>query len=162
MGGCMKFSLLLASAITALIPVLAPAPNTGDITGLYDCDGTTANGTPYHGTVEIVRNNSTYEVLWTLGPREQYLGFGVVNENVLAVSVLAGMPGVVAYKIERSDKGARLIGQWTVPNAEGRVFSETLTRVANGSAPRPQPKPRTTEPREPRGKLLPMHALRSA
>jgi hypothetical protein len=161
----MKFPLLLASALTALIPVLAPAPGTPgttDITGLYECEGTTANGAPYHGTVEIVRNNSTYEVLWTLGPREQYLGFGVVNENVLAVSVLAGMPGVVAYKIERSDKGARLVGQWTVPNAEGRVFSETLTRVANGSAPQAKPKPRAVEPPEPRGKVLPMHAVRSA
>jgi hypothetical protein len=137
------------------------ATPAADITGVYECEGTTANGAPYKGTVEIARNNGTYEVLWTFGPREQYLGFGVVNDNVLAVSVLAGMPGVVAYKIERSDKGARLVGQWTVPNEQGLVFSETLTRIGD-SSPRPaQPKkPQTSEP--PRGKVRPSLSLRSA
>jgi hypothetical protein len=128
----MKLPLIFASALTALLPALATTPDT-DISGLYECEGTTANGSPYKGTVEIARNNGTYEVLWVFGPREQYLGFGVINENVLAVSVLAGMPGVVAYKIEKSDKGSRLVGQWTVPNAEGRVFTETLTKVGNAT-----------------------------
>lgn len=159
----MKLSLIFASALAALLPVLTATPDT-DITGIYECEGTTANGSPYKGTVEIARNNGTYEVLWVFGPREQYLGFGVVNENVLAVSVLAGMPGVVAYKIEKSEKGSRLVGQWTVPNAEGRVFSETLTKV--GNAPdRPKPaKPAKPESDAPsRGRVRPSSlSLRAA
>ena len=150
----MKLSLIFASALTALLPVLTATPDI-DITGIYECEGTTANGSPYKGTVEIVRNNGTYEVLWVFGPREQYLGFGVVNENVLAVSVLAGMPGVVAYKIEKSDKGSRLLGQWTVPNAEGRVFTETLTKVGNARE-RPKPsKPEKDSGGAPREKVRP-------
>ena len=156
----MKLSLIFASALTALLPVLRATPDT-DITGIYECEGMTANGSPYKGTVEIARNNGMYELLWVFGPREQYLGFGVVNENVLAVSVLAGMPGVVAYKIEKSEKGSRLVGQWTVPNAEGRVFSETLTKI--GKAPdRPKAaKPETSAP--PRPKIRPSSvSLRAA
>ena len=155
----MKASLIFASALTALLPVLTANTDT-DIAGVYECQGTTANGTAYRGTVEIVRNNGTYEVLWVFGPREQYLGFGVINDNVLAVSVLAGMPGVVAYKIEKSDKGSRLLGQWTVPNAEGKVFSETLTKVGNATnRPRPS-KPESSAP--PKGKVLPMRTARAA
>lgn len=156
----MKLSLICASALTALLPALTATPDT-DITGMYECEGTTANGTSYKGTVEIARNNGTYEVLWVFGPREQYLGFGIVNENVLAVSVLAGMPGVVAYKIESTEKGSRLVGQWTVPNAEGKVFSETLTKVGNATnRPRP-PKPQTAEPPKGKAKVLPLRAIRA-
>jgi hypothetical protein len=156
----MKLSLILASALTALLPVLRATPDT-DITGIYECQGMTASGSPYKGTVEIARNNGTYELLWVFGPREQYLGFGVVNENVLAVSVLAGMPGVVAYKIEKSEKGSRLVGQWTVPNAEGRVFSETLTKIANAPDRPKAAKPETSAP--PRPKVRPSSlSLRAA
>jgi hypothetical protein len=154
----MKLSLILASALTALLPVLTATPDN-DIAGIYECEGTTANGSPYKGTVEIARNNGTYEVLWTFGPREHYLGFGVVNENVLAVSVLAGMPGVVAYKIEKSDQGSRLLGQWTVPNSEGRVFTETLTKVGNApdrpAKPATPAKPESGSGAPPRGKVRP-------
>jgi hypothetical protein len=149
----MKLPLIFASALTALLPVLATTPDT-DISGIYECEGTTANGSPYKGTVEIARNNGTYEVLWVFGPREQYLGFGVINENVLAVSVLAGMPGVVAYKIEKSDKGSRLVGQWTVPNADGKVFSETLTKVGNATD-RPKLAKPDSDSAPPRGKVRP-------
>jgi hypothetical protein len=159
----MKLPLVLASALTALLPVLSTSSaDTDVISGVYECEGTTANGTPYRGTVEIVRNNSMYEVLWTFGPRERYLGFGLVNDNVLAVSVLAGMPGVVAYKIERSEKGARLVGQWTVPNEAGQVFSETLTRVGDATTRPAKPrKPQSAEP-PPRGKLRLTGIARSA
>ena len=150
----MKLSLIFASALTALLPVMTATPNT-DITGIYECEGTTANGTPYKGTVEIARNNGTYEVLWVFGPREQYLGFGVINENVLAVSVLAGMPGVVAYKIEKSDKGSRLVGQWTVPNAEGKVFNETLTKVGDAPERPKKAKPEAEPGAAPRDKIRP-------
>jgi hypothetical protein len=149
----MKLPLIFASALTALLPVLATTPDT-DISGIYECEGTTANGSPYKGTVEIARNNGTYEVLWVFGPREQYVGFGVINENVLAVSVLAGMPGVVAYKIEKSDKGSRLVGQWTVPNAEGKVFTETLTKVGNATD-RPKLAKPDSGSAQPRGKVRP-------
>lgn len=154
----MKLSLIFASALTALLPVMTANTPNSDITGIYECEGTTANGSPYKGTVEIARNNGTYEVLWVFGPREQYLGFGVINENVLAVSVLAGMPGVVAYKIEKSDKGSRLVGQWTVPNAEGRVFTETLTKVGETPERPKQAKPEKGEPEPgaaPRDKVRP-------
>lgn len=155
----MKLPLMFAFALTALLPAFAPRGAShadGDIAGIYQCEGTRPDGAAYKGTVEIVRNNGTYQLLWTFGPREHYLGFGILSGDVLAVSVFGGMPGVVAYRVENGDKGARLVGQWAVPDPKGQVFTETLTKREKGAvAPQPQP----SEPR--RGRELPPWAIRA-
>ncbi len=131
-----------------------------DLAGTYECQGTMGNGKNYRGTVHIVRNNGTYQVLWTLGARERYMGIGIVSDNVLAVSYFTGTPGLVVYHVEHGQKGGpRLVGRWTAPAAGGRVFVETLTRVTREvtmpTAPDPAPAPRSRV-------LLPWFALRAA
>jgi hypothetical protein len=101
------------------------------VSGLYAVQGTAPDGRGYQGTVDIVRHDGTYQLLWTLSPRAQYLSLGIVTGEVLAVTDVAGGRGVVAYRIGRQSNGLCLTGDWTVPAADGRVFRETLTRTGD-------------------------------
>ena len=157
----MKLLLLAASALT-LVPALtlpiqpvAYATAEDDLTGTYACQGVKPNGTAYHGTVQIARHNGTYHLRWSFGPREQYSGIGIASGGVLAVSYFGGDAGVVSYQIQQDDKGARLVGQWTVVKADGHVFGETLTRVTREVAEIPMPEPK-------RGRVTPSRFMRSA
>lgn len=119
-----------------------------DIAGLYECQGLTPDGKLYQGIVQIARNNGTYQLLWTLGPEEHHLGIGLLSGDVLAVSYFGGSPGVVAYRVEQGSDGPRLLGEWTVPDADGEVFREVLTRIGDGAElPLPLPRPQDSEPR---------------
>ena len=131
------------SAVTPLNPMGTEAD--APLVGTYDCQGVEPDGTPYQGLVQITPNRGSYDVLWIFGSGQQYTGLGVVNGDVLAVSYFTNRPGVVAYKIEHTDKGPRLQGQWTVVGA-GKVFQETLTRVTS-EVKRPERRERPTEPR---------------
>jgi hypothetical protein len=123
------------------VPVVAEAD--APLTGTYDCQGVEPDGTPYRGLVQISPNRGTYDVVWIFESGQQYAGLGVVNGDVLAVSYFTNRPGVVAYKIEKSEKGSRLEGQWTVVGA-GAVFHETLTRMTRDvKKPEPPARPRT-------------------
>ena len=117
---------------TAATAATVAAPNAGEtaapLIGTYDCQGVEPDGTPYRGVVQIIPSAGTYDVIWIFSNGQQYSGLGVVNGDVLAVSYFTNRPGVVAYKIEQSEKGPRLEGEWTVVGA-GKVFHETLTRL---------------------------------
>ena len=162
----MRLPLFVAAALT-IIPALAlpfatastiahgpratpaAAPIAADaeapLAGTYDCQGVEPDGTPYRGVVMIVPNRGTYDVVWVFASGQQYAGLGVVNGDVLAVSYFTNRPGVVAYKVEQTERGPRLKGQWTVVGA-GAVFHETLTRLTrevNTPAAPPPPRPST-------------------
>jgi hypothetical protein len=113
------------------------------LTGVYACEGNGPNNVSYHGTVEILRHESTYQVRWSISSAEEYLGIGVLNGDVLAVSYFGGAPGVVVYRVEQNAQGPRLVGQWTVVEAAGQVFVETLTRLTADAGEVVLPKPRT-------------------
>jgi hypothetical protein len=149
-------SLTTTSATAAPAPEAPTTDAKAPLVGTYDCQGVEPDGTPYHGIVQIIPNQGTYDVIWIFGTGEQYSGLGVVNGDVLAVSYFTNRPGVVAYKIETGDKGPRLQGQWTVVGA-GKVFQETLTRVSQ-DVQRIEP-PRVPEVRRPTPF---MHHLRPA
>jgi hypothetical protein len=159
----MKLLLLAASALT-LVPALTfpihpitRASVDDDLTGTYACQGVKPDGKEYRGTVQIARYNGTYHVRWVFGPREHYAGIGIASGSVLSVSYFGTQPGVVSYQVQQDEKGARLVGQWTMVNADGHVFSETLTRVTRDVAdiPMPEAKPK-------RGRLTPSYWMRSA
>jgi hypothetical protein len=119
-----------------LVVSAQPAPPAGDkIAGLYACEGIRPDGVAYRGVVQIVRHDNTYHLLWTLAPDEQYLGIGILSEGVLAVSYFGGLPGVVVYRIGEGQLGPQLTGRWTVVEADGQVFSETLTRLPADARP---------------------------
>jgi hypothetical protein len=78
-----------------------------------------------HGTVVITVPGDTVQLGWTTPVGLVAVGFGIVRDGVLAVSVYDNAPGVAAYRIDRE----RLVGQWAQPTANGAVFTETLTRL---------------------------------
>ena len=118
----------LGVAIAVLLSSLA-APSTAaeiDIAGLYNCEGTNPNGTTYRSVVEIIKNDQTYRVTWTMGERNASIGIGIVRDGLLAVSYYAnGNLGVIVYRIK---KGPQLAGEWTVLGADDELFPETLTK----------------------------------
>jgi hypothetical protein len=119
----------------------AAAPDASDLPGIYECQGTGADGKPYRGAVIIEPDGSRFVVRWIIASELTAVGVGVRDENMLAVSFFGpDSGGVVLYKID----GQRLIGHWSAPLAAGQVFEETLTRLANPPEPSsdtPQPRP---------------------
>lgn len=119
--------VLLTTCLSGLTTTPALAAEAPDVSGMYICDGVNAEGRPYRGIVEIVRNEDAFELKWTFPTSdESSLGVGIVTNGVLAVSYYGGTTsGVVVYKI---DGGKKMTGEWTVAGGGG-VFRETLTRM---------------------------------
>ena len=126
--------LLLLALLTAVLNVADPAsadPGV-DLSGTYACQGINPDGSSYESVVvEIVRYNDAYQLRWLADSDLIAVGMGIRTGDVLAVSYLSGLPGVVAYRIEEGD---RLVGEWTVAGAEGELFSETLVKVSSTAA----------------------------
>lgn len=130
----MRFTLMAAfvlAGLAAVSPVASSQPDS-DISGVYLCVGARPDGAAYAGTVEIVRHQGTYQLLWRLD-NEHYLGLGIASDDTLAVTYFGETPGVVHYKIERADDKLMLRGQWTVIGADGQVLRETLTKLGPSS-----------------------------
>lgn len=156
----MRWILLIALlSITLPLSSSAQSPETGDLAGVYVCDGINPDGSPYKGIVQIAKYRDAFQVQWSFNHEVSAIGIGIRSGNVLAVTYFSGLPGVVAYRIE---KGSKLVGEWTVAGADGTLFTETLTKTNDaeaGPAPRHEapdaqapsperrrPRPRTTTP----------------
>lgn len=118
----------------------------GNVSGIYRCEGTNPDGSPYEGLVEIAAIEDTYLVHWIMANGAQVLGVGIFKGGVLSVSYFGGTPAVAVYRPD----GDRLVGEWTMGGAEGMLYSETLTRMpvkpgqphaAPPQRPAPQPGP---------------------
>lgn len=98
-----------------------------DLTGVYDCVGTTDGGRQYRGEVTIKQTRQGYQVSWKVGQTE-YRGIGFVDEGRLNVAWAMTTPqgavviGVVVYKI--GEEGI-LNGKWIDPGLKA-VYTETL------------------------------------
>jgi hypothetical protein len=103
------------------------------VAGVYLCEGNNPDGSPYVGLVEISAVKDTFVVRWQLGDQDDVFGVGIFRDGVLAVSYFGGAPAIATYHPD----GDRLIGQWTIGGADGKVFGETLTRMKEGM-PRPE------------------------
>lgn len=72
-----------------------------DIAGEYAVTGTNEDGSPYKGTLEVIKRGNVYQFRWNAG--KQYDGVGVPNGNVVAVAFTGGSNGkgcgVVSYQI---------------------------------------------------------------
>lgn len=124
----------------------APAPDASAsrLPGVYDCRGTGADGQPYRGAVIIETDGNRFVLQWYVGAQLSAIGLGLREGDVLAVSFFgADAGGIILYKID----GTRLIGQWSAPVANGQVFDETLTRVADPPPAATPPSPPPSKPR---------------
>jgi hypothetical protein len=135
--------LLLVLLVTGVKPSIGgaargAAPDTSDIPGIYECQGTGADGRPYRGAVIIEPDGSRFVVRWIIASELTAIGVGVREGNMLAVSFFGpDSGGVVLYRID----GEKLLGHWSAPLAAGQVFEETLTRMANPPASEPSTPP---------------------
>ena len=114
-----------------------------DPSGVYLCEGTNPDGNRYRGIVQIAAVRNTYLVRWTLADDIEVTGVGILQNGLLAVSYFGGTPAVVVYKIDAE----KLVGEWTMGGTEGKTYAETLTRVPEGSLPKPEPTRRRPAPR---------------
>jgi hypothetical protein len=143
-----SLTILWAGPLLAQTAAPAPAVPAAGLPGVYECQGTGADGKPYRGAVIIEPDGNRFVLQWFVGTQLSAIGLGLREGNVLAVSFFGpDAGGVILYKID----GTRLVGQWSAPVADGKVFEETLTRVADAppatpsSAP-PKPRPSATRP----------------
>jgi hypothetical protein len=138
-----QFFIVLA--LTGGFTLAGPTPDVSsdvDLSGIYDCNGVGPEGDPYKGVVEIVRKDKTYWVQWTLSPQDINHGFGIIQGDMFAVTFFGGTAGIAIYKIEA---GSRLVGQWTIVDANGGTYPETLTKSSSQVA-QPQQPPKKTAP----------------
>jgi hypothetical protein len=148
--------MLWAGPLLAQTAAPAPAASGGGLPGVYECQGTGADGKPYRGAVIIEPDGNRFVLQWFVGTQLSAIGPGLREGNVLAVSFFGpDAGGVILYKID----GTRLVGQWSAPANKGEVFEETLTRVADtpppATPPSAPPKPRPSGTR-PFGRSLPI------
>lgn len=106
------------------------AATTEDISGSYNVTGTNEDGSPYRGTLDVIKRGDVFQFKWNAG--KQYDGVGVPNGNVVAVAFTEGSDGkgcgVVSYRILGDGTLDGKWGYWGV-NESG---TEKATRT-NGS-----------------------------
>lgn len=77
------------------------APTTANIAGDYAVVGTNENGSPYRGSLKVIKHGDVFQFRWDAG--RQYDGVGVPNGNVVAVAFTGGSDGkgcgVVCYQM---------------------------------------------------------------
>ena len=78
--------------------------------------------------MHIVRNEDTFVLRWLTPNGVVNVGVGFVAGNKLSVGYVGASAGVVVYTID----GKTLTGEWTDIGAVGRVYKETLTKLADG------------------------------
>jgi hypothetical protein len=136
--------MLWAGPLLAQTAAPTPAAPAAALPGVYECQGTGADGKLYRGAVIIAPDGDRFVLQWFVGTQLSAIGLGLREGNVLAVSFIGpDAGGVILYKID----GTRLVGQWSAPANNGQVFEETLTRVADTP---PAAIPPTSAPPKPR------------
>jgi hypothetical protein len=156
--------VFLAMGVGPLVGEAAAMPAAAEpagLPGIYECEGAGADGRPYRGAVSIESDGDRFLVRWMIGAQLTAVGVGIREGDMLAVGFFSpDSGGIVLYRID----GDRLIGHWSAPLADGQVFNETLTRVANPPSPSATPsappaaRPRST-PLRPFGASRPVRWL---
>jgi hypothetical protein len=142
-------AVLVGLVVLALVgPVIAAEEATeANLAGVYSCEGTNPDGKTYSGIVEIVKIRGTYLVRWTMPNDSQVVGVGLFSNGMFSVSYYGGTPSLVVYSVAEN---GRLDGKWTAGGAEGEVFSETLTKMPEGTPKPSKPSEPTKRERAPR------------
>jgi len=97
------------------------------VEGTYKISGTSPaveSTIKYSGTVSVIKKGKVYDVNWSIGEAENYIGVGLANNDLFAVAYAAPQPpgfGIVTYTIEADGK---LTGRWTAHKAGGVLGTE--------------------------------------
>jgi hypothetical protein len=115
---------LFAIAAAALALLAATPALAGDPVGDYTIEGTNpGGGGNYTGTVQVRKTGDTYSVIWVVGGT-RYIGTGIGNEDLMAVSYRSGNnTGLALY----GEDGENWKGIWTYAGGK-QVGAELWTR----------------------------------
>ncbi|MEW4565309.1 hypothetical protein AB1K70_22480 [Bremerella sp. JC770] len=124
-----RLVVALACVVTLFASVSYADPAERDLSGKYQCTGTSNQGGKYVGQVTIKKRNQGYQITWIVD-KTTYSGIGFVDEDRLNVAWTLKTPqgvaiGVISYKIQ--DNGT-LEGKWTDPSLKG-IYDETLVPI---------------------------------
>ncbi len=79
----------------------SPELSAADIAGDYTVTGTNENGSPYKGTLAVIKHGEVFQFRWNAG--KEYDGIGVPNGRIVAVAFTGGSNGkgcgVVTYDL---------------------------------------------------------------
>jgi len=103
-------------------------PAAPQIEGNYVCQGENPGGKDgYKGLVEVSKKRDTYLVRWSIG-KQVHEGTGILQGDSLSVVYSApdGV-GLAVYKIEKTQDGYKLAGQWTSHPGNGTILREWWT-----------------------------------
>lgn len=148
-----------SNAVSTSSPAPHSEPVAADIAGSYNATGTNPNGSPYRGTLEIIKRGEVFQFRWNAG--QQYDGVGIQVGNVVAVSFTEGNDGkgcgVVSYRIVNDSEldgrwgywgvddggtekatrtgGSGLAGEYNTvgTNPDGKQYKGTVTIAPKGS-----------------------------
>ena len=143
------FLAMVAGPLVGHAAAMPAETEPAALAGVYECQGTGADGRPYRGAVVIEPDGKRFVLQWYMAAELSAVGVGIREGDMLAVSFFGPESGgVVLYRIN----GQRLVGHWSAPLANGQVFEETLTRMADPSPSPPSPPatPPSTSPSRPR------------
>ena len=147
----MRATVLIALVTLVTAPVATdntPKSSAPNVSGFYACEGKSPEGQAYKGTVEIVQLKDTYRIRWSIDSRQgvmRVVGVGIFSDGVLSASYFGGAPGIAVYKLD----GTKLVGQWTIGGADGAMYPETLTRIADRPPEPSEPEDPPPPPRRP-------------
>lgn len=125
----MRLSVALICVVTLLASSVYAEKGERDLSGRYQCVGTSDQGGKYTGEVIIKKVNKGYTIDWVVG-KTKYSGIGFVDEDRFSVAWTVKTPngvaiGVVSYKIKEN---GTLQGKWTDPSLKG-IYDEVLVPI---------------------------------
>ena len=120
---------LAAMVVLSLLVSSAWAKEAADLSGQYQCKGTSDQGAAYSGIVEIKKVRQGYQLTWVVG-KTKYSGIGFVHDGHMSVAWTVKTPqgtaiGVVQYKLQ---KNGVLEGKWVDPGLNG-IYDEVLVPI---------------------------------
>jgi hypothetical protein len=89
-------------------------------------------GDDYTGTAKITAHGDAFKVEFTSAEANEVgeTGVGILTGRVLSVCWVSDeddSKGIVVFRLSKNDK--KLVGKWAYFGGEGKLFTETLTRV---------------------------------
>ncbi len=90
------------------------------------------DGDDYTGTAKITAHGDAFKVEFTSAEANDVgeTGIGILTGRVLSVCWVSDVDdskGIVVFRLSKDDK--KLVGKWAYFGGEGKLFTETLTKV---------------------------------
>ena len=102
---------------------VAAEEKTVDVQGVYRSG---------QSDVRITKNGEVYQIRWDFPDGSRWIGVGLVSGDTLSFGwdlPRGGNLGICVYKIEKGDKGPKLVGHWAAYQ-DKKPTADTLTFVS--------------------------------